>query len=520
MINLKDLNKYFTREKDSEKELEKAKRKEERKTINNNKKIIKKFSEHWIEEMAHLGLYNSLDETYTLRDMSIRPYGFVGKIENCIGLSLDKLNKEEIKKSIEDELQCKMFLKEVPFKNYLEVKFLTNDNTNFEYKPMKLEPYELYMPCGLDGEPIVVSMIEYPHMVLQGSNGMGKTKFLDAIMVNLIETNSTQKVMFYIIQADKADQIIYRKCKHVKAYAEKVKDIAILTSYILDEVEKINEMLKPLIEDGKCTNVYEYNKLVRENKVKGNEIPYRYVLIDEYSSLMPDGENNKEMKAYKEIIQNNMERIMQIARSTGCFCLLSTQRATVDNMPAFVKRMANTVATFRVNGKISADVAGIEGAERLEPRYFMVLTKDIKYGKTANIPQELIHSIVKKYRSSSVQKFPFKKYEYLLKGTSVDKTNYKKIKETLKKEEVVCDEKQPITTCSRYQLKEKTKEIKTDIKEEKETIKSHFDIKEKPTKSRYYIPDYVDPTKDKNIKVIDERNKNYMTIKSTNKENK
>ena len=57
-----------------------------------------------------------------------------------------------------------------------------------------------------------------------------------------------------------------------------------------------------------------------------------YLVIDEYASLMPDGEYNKDIKEIKQMIQSMMDRILQISRATGLYAILSTQRATIDKM--------------------------------------------------------------------------------------------------------------------------------------------------------------------------------------------
>lgn len=284
--------------------------------------------------MSYIGLKNAMCETFALRNVKYEVFGFSCNIHAPYGLTLAELEAEKTVNIIQDNLKCLFRIKKVFKSNYVQAKFIIRDIPLVDFKPIKFSPYHLYMSTGIDGQAMTSNMIKYPHVLVQGSTNMGKTKFIDLMITNLITTESPDDVNFYIVQADKFDQVIYRRCKHCKGYAENVVETYCMLRYLLGIVEARSEKLKMLLEKGICENAYQYNEAIDKGILK-NEPKWTtlYLVIDEYASLMPDGEYNKEIKEIKQMIQSMMDRILQISRATGLYAILSTQRATIDKMP-------------------------------------------------------------------------------------------------------------------------------------------------------------------------------------------
>lgn len=205
-------NKSLTKE--VKKQIKDAKKQERNQKIFENREIIK-FSNDWLKAMAYIGIKNKFDETYALRELKYEPYGFSCKIHTPFGLTLDKLDNKETISIIQQNLKCIFSLKIIPKSNHAEAKFITQDIPLIDYKPIYLQPYETYLSTGIDGKPIIGDMIKYPHILIQGATNMGKTKFIDTILTNLISTVSSDDLSIYIIQADKNDRATCCNLKRV-----------------------------------------------------------------------------------------------------------------------------------------------------------------------------------------------------------------------------------------------------------------------------------------------------------------
>lgn len=367
-------------------------------------KDINKFIYDWIKLMAYCHLDNDLDETFSLTEIKKTSYGFKCKINVADGLSFSILESEEMIKTVENNLGCKFITNSLPKAKYLQGEFIISDIPSIDFEPYvnekgkKLAPYDLYIGTAIDGTPIIASMLKYPHAIVQGATNMGKTKLIDSICTNLIVSNSPEDLSLYFIQVDKSDQIIYRKCKHTRAYADDIYKALAVTNYLKAIVEARDKTLRPMIEDGICENIQAFNKVYKI--YKQNKFSYIYLIIDEYSSLMPNSEGgNKEKKAIKTEIQENMERLIQIGRYVGIYVIVGLQRATVDKLPSFIKSMCNTVITFHVNNIKSSQVA-IDSNEAVDllPREFIVKTGKQIFGKTTTIYPSTILQYIAPYK--------------------------------------------------------------------------------------------------------------------------
>lgn len=405
--NLKSLRK---KNKDSKKKEARELKLSKQQSIKN----INKLKNKWIEVMAHLKIENMLDETFTLIDIKEQVYGYECLIKIAPGLSFTMLEKESVKSSIEGNLSCIFELSIIPKSDKAKAKFITKTLTNIDFKPVKLKPYEVCFPYLIDGSPLVASMLDYPHIVIQGSNGMGKTKLIDSIIVNLMKSCTEEELQFTIIQVDKSDQIIYKNCKHVYCYAKELNEICIAIIHLAKMIKINNNMLEPYIESGLCNNIKEYNDCIDKGLIKGEKLKYHYLVIDEYASLMPSQESDKYYKYIKSVIQKSMAEIIRMGRSTGLYCILATQRGTIDMMPSFIKNMANTKATMKVNGLKSTEVNGFPNSDKLLKRDFMVETDKIYLGRTGNLTPEDVLNYIKEFKIPNKPNFDFSKYTHYL----------------------------------------------------------------------------------------------------------
>lgn len=500
--------------KEEKKAIRDTKKQERQQMIFENKEISK-FTENWVKTMAYIGIKNKFDETYALRNIKYEPYGFSCNIHTPFGLSLDELDSDKNISIIQQNLECLFMIKVVPKTNYAEAKFITKDIPLVDFKPIPLHPYETYLSTGIDGKPIVSNMIKYPHILIQGATNMGKTKFIDTILTNLISTTPSEDLSLYIIQADKNDQIVYKKTKHCQGYVEDLKDTYCMLRYILSIIEARNNKLKPLIENGLAGNIYEYNTGIEKGYIKNaKKWSYMYLVIDEYSSLMPDGEYDKERKAIKQMIQTMMERILQISRATGLFCILSTQRATIDKMPSFIKAMCCTLVSFKVNNQKSSEVALDCGdAVKLKQREFIVKIEDNTFGRTPNLTPKKILDYIKPFKVNSANDISFNSFNNL--DTILDNKKKKKSSGRMTKAERKAVKEKALETVKKdtaitkaEKLIEKenniiNKTVKEYNSQRPEKTPSNFEKITSKQKNPYLLDNWVDPLTNPNVKIID-----------------
>lgn len=486
--NIKDEKVNLKNVKDIEKEmLNQEKKRKEFERVECNK-----FTNRWVQIMAYMGLSNEMSQTYALRNIEWHEYGFKANIHAPLGMNLLEIQTETAVGTIQKNLQCVFIFNDVPKSNHIEARFIIEDVGFIDFKPMRLKPYELLLSQGIDNKPMISNMLKYPHALVQGSTNMGKSKFIDIILTNLITTTNPEDVNLYIIQADKSDQYPYAGCKHCKGYTDSIMDSLLMLSHLVKIVEKRNDELKQYNYNGVCNNIAEYNEAVDKKIIKGKKKwSFMYLIVDEYATLMPESSFGADKKI-KQAIQAIMERILQIGRSVGLYAILSTQRATIDKMPSFVKANCCTIVSFRVNNRKSSEIALDSGeAVNLKQREFITKSESMQFGQTYNLTQKQIIDFINPFRFSSIPKFEFasemsEEIKEMIEGDS-NKKGKRKTKSERKKEkkeiEKIAIENE---TKRRQELEELNKNIETK-KEENSESKDIIDVKIKEKKEKVKI---------------------------------
>lgn len=361
------------------------------------------FTQTWIKSMCYLNLYNAKDETYYFTHLQRQDYGFTCYIHNYMGGTLTQLLEDEWIRKVEQNTRSIFIPEYEKRKHRIKAVFITEDTPYEDFKPIKLAPYKLLCGMSVDLKHAVADMCAMPHIKIEGATSMGKTKCIDTALVNLTVTESPKDVELYFIQLDKSDQVIYRRLPHCKAWIqlasekydslEEVTAILGMLKFLYNETyHRENKILLPLREKGLCENISDYNKAIEKGLIKGEKWCYRYLVIDEFASLMPNG-NKTDLDKIKSVIQDVIDKLIQLARGTGLYLILSVQRATIDKMPSFLKAMSNTNVVFRVSNRKSSEVAlDNDKATYLEPREFIIKSDKGKltYGKTMNLTPQII----------------------------------------------------------------------------------------------------------------------------------
>lgn len=163
---------------------------------------------------------------------------------------------------------------------------------------------------------------KYPHMIVAGTTGYGKTNFLKGLLKQL----DGEIILLDLKGSDDYDRVT-------------AKDIGEAAS----ELKKISQNLR----------------VKRSRRV--------YVVIDEAAELLaPAHLTRKESKEYL-YCQSVISEIARLGRSLGVSLIYSTQYPTADVLPRQVKQNCETRVVFRLPTTVASSVALDEsGAERLE----------------------------------------------------------------------------------------------------------------------------------------------------------
>lgn len=313
-------------------------------------------------EQPHLISYDSTD------------YGCKAKFILPISVTTDMLqsNYEALKEAFElSSMNFEYDNRLITLHGIKEYNFKT-------FKPLKLKPNELLVAEFL-GKYIIVDMNKYPHALICGDTGTGKSRILFTILTNLI--NNSNKISLYLLQVRKNDLVVFRDCRQVKCCSRTLEEVLTALQEIDQELQRRESLLD--IEKG-YLNIADYNKL------SGNNLKYIYVVIEEFSFLNISKADSKEEKFLKASAMKIIKSIVNVGRSSGVFLLTSLQKPTSDSIPTDIKAQLTARIALTIKDKSTCQVVmGDDSAVNLEPRELVcrtnVLTKG--YSLTIDFPE-------------------------------------------------------------------------------------------------------------------------------------
>ncbi|GEM_PF-1888787 len=201
------------------------------------------------------------------------------------------------------------------------------------------------------GETVVRDLTSFPHLMVAGSTGSGKSVALNSLIVSILGLRPPSQTQLVLIDPKAVEFSIYEGLPNL--LAEVISDTskaADCLSSLCDVMDSRYEILK----ENNVRNIQEYQSLSQRGKLK---MPFIVVVIDELGDLMMEGGKD---------IENSVGRLAQKARAAGIHLVLATQRPTADIIKGLIKTNVPARLAFRVSSRVDSEVIlGEKGAESL-----------------------------------------------------------------------------------------------------------------------------------------------------------
>ena len=336
------------------------------------------------EYYKYKGMVEALpDKNKSFSNASGNRIKFINYKDNVIRLDIAGICGADTVESQKDFLKSYFRVKDIEFTDNLNGKIDLKliDNSKFEknYEVIPQKEYEVLVGYK-DYKPIFVNMNSFPHLLIGGNTGTGKSRFLMMLLSNLIANCSD--IDLYLMQIRKSDLILFKDCKQCKYIARDLTKARNLLKHINDLcIERDTIIEQYTVSDG-ILNIEDYNRHFKNNKMK-----YVYLVLEEFSFFMPNGADSKEEKQLKRQILGYIRQIVNSSRSVGVFTITSLQKPTKDSIPTDIKSQLSVRVAFKLLDKENSIVIlGNSSATKLKPLEAIIRTNN---QSIVNIP--LIH---------------------------------------------------------------------------------------------------------------------------------
>lgn len=187
----------------------------------------------------------------------------------------------------------------------------------------------------------VYDMAEYPHLLIAGETGSGKSTQLRSILTTLIKYKDPKELELYLGDLKRSEFHMFRRVQHVKEVMTRTKELYRVLVRIKKELEDRGDLL----DTWELTHIDDYNKVAEKKK------PYIVLCIDEVALL-------KKEKDIMAIIED----ISAIGRALGVFLILSMQRPDAEVLDGKLKNNLTVRMAFRHSNDINSRIT-IESGE-------------------------------------------------------------------------------------------------------------------------------------------------------------
>jgi S-DNA-T family DNA segregation ATPase FtsK/SpoIIIE len=218
----------------------------------------------------------------------------------------------------------------------------------------KGDKYNLVIPFGksISGEYIFSDLSEFPHMLVAGTTGSGKSIFMHGVIMSLIMRNRPEDLKLVVVDPKRVEMGKYKDLPHLLCPIIKEPSQAkVCFQKLISEMER----RYTLFELSSVSNIRQFNtEYAPEAGVE--KLPFIVVVIDEYADLVDTCKD----------IGESVVRLAQKARAAGIHLVLATQRPSVSVITGVIKaNLPCRVALSMNSATDSLTILGEGGAEDL-----------------------------------------------------------------------------------------------------------------------------------------------------------
>ena len=213
-----------------------------------------------------------------------------------------------------------------------------------------------YAGIGKDvaGNPVFGDIAKYPHALICGATGMGKSVCINSILVSILYKARPDEVKLIMVDPKKVEFRMYSGIPHLLIpVITEAKQAAGALMWAVEEMERRYE----LIEKHNVRNLEAYNEKVTNDPSLGEKLPKIVIVIDELADLM---------MMVRDPVEDLIMRIAQKARAAGIHLIIGTQRPSVQVITGAIKANIPSRLSCKVTSQVdSRTIFDMGGAEKL-----------------------------------------------------------------------------------------------------------------------------------------------------------
>jgi hypothetical protein len=209
------------------------------------------------------------------------------------------------------------------------------------YPPDAAHGAHLVLGVGEHREVHDVSLESYPHVLIAGASGGGKSNMLNHILCTLVRYHSRDELKLLLIDPKRLELIYYRNVPHLMGHI--ITDVNEAIDALDDMISEVQR--RTTIMEGEARKLSDWN---RAHPAK--RMARIVIVVEEMAALM-------RTRGERLQVQANIETLANLGRAVGVHLVLCTQLPIVEIVPSTIKvsmwvRIAGRVQNHTESGVI------------------------------------------------------------------------------------------------------------------------------------------------------------------------
>ncbi|MGQ0825944.1 MAG: DNA translocase FtsK 4TM domain-containing protein [Actinomycetota bacterium] len=269
-------------------------------------------------------------------------------------------------------------------------------------------PLDVSMGRDIAGRAVVANLANFPHVLIAGQTGAGKSSCINSIVTSLLMRTTPEEVRIILVDPKRVELGQYNAVPHLLT---EVVTNPKRAANALDWAVREMEMRYDILADAGVRDIAGYNAAYDRGDLPTkddpdpetgkhyNRLPFIVVVVDELADLM--------MVAARDV-ETSICRLAQMARAVGIHLVIATQRPSVDIITGVIKanipsRLAFSVSTL-ADSRVILDQPG---AEKLIGKGDMLMlaasSSRTERIQGAWVDEECVRKVVGHWRRQTVQ---------------------------------------------------------------------------------------------------------------------
>ncbi|MCQ2742791.1 MAG: hypothetical protein MJ239_05805 [Bacilli bacterium] len=213
-----------------------------------------------------------------------------------------------------------------------------------EKMPPLDENNSMLIPFGetISGEYKSADLTTFPHLLVAGTTGSGKSIFIHGLILSLLMRNRPEDCKFVMVDPKRVEMTKYKNLPHLLCpIIQEPEETKVCLEKLCDEME----LRYKVFAAAECRDIREFNNEYADSH-KVARMPFIVVVVDEYADIVEQCKD----------VAGAVSRLVAKARAAGIHLVIATQRPSTNVINGVIKANIASRVALKVSTTVDSQV--------------------------------------------------------------------------------------------------------------------------------------------------------------------